>query len=63
MSLLLICDAPGCQKQIPAEVQLGRPSPPGKWMMQASVRAKDDPAILVVGCCWEHFIEATKVKA
>lgn len=62
MSVILICDAPGCTKQVIAEVQIGHPSPPGKWMMQASVRASGDPATMVVGCCWEHFIEATKVK-
>ena len=55
MSVLLICDAPGCMKTTPAVVKLNRAAAPDGWRMQATATG-----ILVVACCDDHLNIATK---
>jgi len=56
MSVTLTCDAPNCSLIVPAIVLVGRPAAPNGWMLQCTSEGR-----IVVGCCDEHFIQATTV--
>ncbi len=55
MSVLLVCDAPGCLRSIPATYHTNRPASPGEWIICGSSDGR-----CVVACSSDHFLPATQ---
>jgi len=58
MGVMLTCDAPGCDRAVAADARQGRLAQPEKWWLQT-----DSNGRFVIGCCEQHFVEATKQQA
>lgn len=58
MSVLLSCDAPGCDHTKLAIAYQGKPTAPTGWWMQVSADGQ-----LVVACCDKHLPVAAAIVA
>lgn len=57
MSLLMVCDAPGCFSTTPPVVRLNRPAAPVGWWMQC---AENDR--IICACSEAHLLAAIKAQ-
>jgi hypothetical protein len=58
MSVLLICDVPGCPQTTPAVIKQNKPAAPDGWWMQIASGNR-----IVVACCDNHLTLAAKQAA
>ncbi len=54
MTVMLLCDAPDCDKSVPAIPRMGQVTCPSGWWLNVG------PARIVVACCTDHLNVATE---